>query len=342
MTRKPSSPPASVRPQAQPPRSVAKTPLSAKNKQPKQGLVFSGIIVLGLLVLAFTIPLLSGWLHNVQHILTPTSTPVSIQTLRIQRAASYAGLLCTVIDARYATSFPDDSIQPGQTIVRLDMQITNASSYTASIIYYDAVHLLAPHLAPIAPTNVSLPVGPKPRTSANGWIDFAAPRGLQLVTLKLQFGSALLNESFVTIPFTGSFNPAQYNDRTSHQNLALNYDFPYNNRHLLIYHLTSVDIRFSYQGTQCKSGQQYYILNFSVENPNTIAVQPGYAFDYMRLLINGNPQPPLDSTLPYGFNSGAKNTGGHVVFMAPQGLNALTIEFLVQYGSSGTDYIVSL
>src|ERR1700737_4070567 len=130
------------------------------------------------------------------------------------------------------------------------MHVTNKSTDQITIIHYDIARLLAPKLDPISPTNVSLSVGPKPGTSESGWIDFSAPQALQLNTLKLQLGPAQLGEYLVTIPFTGAFNPNNYKDRSSSQSLTINYYFPYNNPHLLIYHLVSVDVRYSYKGVQ--------------------------------------------------------------------------------------------
>jgi hypothetical protein len=244
---------------------------------------------------------------------------------------------------QYTTSFTDDGIHSGPAIVRLNMHVANKSTDQITIIYYDIARLLAPNLAPISPTNVSLSVGPKPGTSESGWIDFSAPQGLQLNTLKLQLGSAPLGEYLVTIPFTGAFNPNSYRDRASSQSLDIYYYFPYYSpRYLLIYHLVGVDIRYSYRGVQVKAGQQYYVLNFRVDNPNGTKVSPGYGYDYIRLIYGGPNHPPVDNTLPYGFNANARGVSGRVVFTGPVGLKSFTVDFLVQYGSGGSDYLVSL
>ena len=108
-------------------------------------------------------------------------------------------------------------------------------------------------------------------------------------------------------------------------------------------HLVGVDVRYAYKGTQVKAGQQYYVLNFRVDNPNADKVSPGLGFDYMRVSFNGGPiHPPVDNTLPYGFDAGAKGVSGRVVFIGPAGLKSLTLDFLVQYGSGGSNYVVTL
>ncbi len=312
-------------------------------KPRRQWLLFSSLLILGVIVLGYVSYNSLGWLKNVKFSLNPAPTPIPTHVFNVQRTARYAGLDITVLNVQYATSFTDDGIQSGPAIVRLNMKVTNKSSDQISIIYYDIARLIAPNLDPMSPTNTSLSVGPKPGTSDTGWIDFTAPTGLQLSTLKLQLGLSLLGEYLVTIPFTGKFNPDVYNDKSTPQSLSIYYYFPYYAPQLLIYHLSRVDIRYSYHGTQAKAGQQYYVLNFSVTNPNGDKVSPGYGFDYVRLIFNGgSPHPPVDTTLPSGFNAGAKNVQGTVAFIGPARLGSITIDFLRQYTSAGNDYRVSI
>jgi hypothetical protein len=277
----------------------------------RQWLLFSGLILLGVIVLGYVSFASLGWLKNVKFSLNYAPTSVPIHTFSVQRTAVYAGLEFTVVNVQEANSFTDDIIQSGPTIVRLNMKVTNKSSDQISVIYYDIARLIAPKLDPIKPT------------------------------LKLQLGSSLLGEYLVTIPFSGTFHPEVYNDSTSPQSLDINY-YNHNDPLLLYYHLSSVDIRYSYHGTQARAGQQFYVLNFSVSNPNGVLAKTGYGYDYVRASFNGGPfHPPVDSTFPYGFNAGAKGVNGRVVFTGPAGVGSITIEFLVQYGSGGTQYAVS-
>ncbi len=325
-----------------PPAPVAASLQTSKNPT-RQWLLFSVLLIVGVIILSSVSYAAWGWLKNIKIPTNPTSTPIAGQTFNVQRTADYAGLEYTVVNIEYATSFADDGIHPGAAVVRVNMNVANKSSDQISVMYYDIARLLAPYVRALSPTNVSLSVGPKPGTSETGWIDFSTPAGLQLSALKLQLGSTQLGEYMVTIPSTGKFNPKDYTDRTSAQNSDFNYYFPYNNPHLLTYHLSSVDIRYSYRGVQTKAGQQFYALNFRVSNPNGIAVAPGYGYDYIRLSFNGGPiHPPMDNTLPYTFNAGARSVGGRVVFTGPAGIKSFTIDFLVQYGSGGTKYTVSL
>lgn len=297
---------------------------------------FVVLIVCGIVALIVATSLSTGLFHRLSAIFNPQTAPTTITTLGIQRAAPYAGLDYTLVNAQVASSFPDDPIQAGVDVVRLNLTVANHTTNSASVLYYDAARLIVPKLAPIAPTNVMLSANPAPGTSQSGWLDFAVSQPVQLAALKLQLGSMSQRESLVMIPFTGSFNPAQYADKTVHQSLTVNYYFPYYAPRLLYYHLTAVDVRYDYNGRQVQAGQQFYVLDFQVDNPNGSTISPGYGYDYIRLVIGGSPRPPVDSTLPYGFKSGAQRVSGHVAFSAPAGLHSLTIEFLVQYGNGGS------
>jgi hypothetical protein len=304
--------------------------------------LFTSLLVLGVIILIVASTVAWNLLRNVKVTTNQAPTQAPMVTFEAQRTASYAGLEFTLVNAQYATTFIDDDIHSGSGVVRLNMKVANNSSDQINIVYYDIARLLAPKLSPIAPTNVSLSVGPKPHTSETGWLDFSVSSPLQLSTLQFQLGSTTLGESLVKIPLSGPFNASRYNDRTSPQNLDISYYFPYYNRQLIIYHLKSVDIRYAYRGNQAKAGQQYYVLNFKVDNPNGTNISPGFGYDYIRLSFNGGPiHPPIDNTLPYGFNALAKGVGGRVVFLGPAGLKAITIDFLVQYQSGGSYYNVT-
>ena len=297
------------------------------SKSSKLRLWISGLLIIGLIILGSVSLITWKWLSNLQVSLQGTSTQPTIATLSVQRSITYADLTITVLNAQYATSFPDDTIQSGPAVVRLNMGVINKTTDPVYVIYYDVARLLVPKLSPIAPSNLHLSTGPKPGSSETGWIDFPVAKGIELAALKLQLGSAALGETLVTIPFSGAFEPNRYAGRSSHQSSAFLYDFAGNT---LIYHLNSVDIRYSYRGTESKAGQQFYVLNFSVDNNNGVTVSPGYGFNYVRLVVNGYNQPPYDNTLPYGFKAGAHGVAGRVVYTAPAGLKTLNIAFLLQ------------
>ena len=295
----------------------------------------ASLLILGVLVLSSISYVTWNWLSHLSFLTSPSAPQQRITTLNIHRTLIYADLTITVVNAQYAASFSDDEIHAGPAVARLNMQVSNKTADAISIVYYEIARLLIPKQAPIAPTNVQLATTYSPGATASGWIDFPIVRDLQLSTFKLQLGSTALKETLVLLPFSGSFNPTLYADRISHQSLTISYSF---RGYALTYHLNSIDIRYSYKGTQVKAGQQFYILNFSVDNPNGVDVSPGLGFDYIRLVINGNNLPPIDNTLPYGFKAGLQGIGGRVVYMAQAGMRSLTIGFLLQLVQGQNNY----
>ena len=268
----------------------------------------------------------------------PTAIPIT--TLQVQRTALYNDLDITVVNAQYAQIFSDDDIHQGQATVRLNVQVANHTHTQINVVYYDIARLVGSNSVALIPTNTHLSVGPRPGTQENGWLDFSLPnKGIHLNGLALQLGSTTLNETLVKIPFTGTFNPAQYATHTSPQTTTIAYNF---SGHMLTYHLTSIETRFAYQGVQCKVGQQFYVLNFEVDNAESGDISPGFGFDYIRLVSPGNERPPIDNSLPYTFKAGAKGISGYVVFSAPRGMKGLTIGFLSQNGTGESDTNVSI
>ena len=299
----------------------------------------AALLILGLLLLGSISYVTENWLSHLSFLTSPSVQQQRITTLNIHRTLIYADLTITVVNAQYAASFSDDEIQAGPALARLNMQVSNKTPDAISVVYYEVARLLIPKQAPIAPTNVQLATTYSPGASATGWIDFPIVRDLQLSTLKLQLGSTALNETRVLLPFSGSFNPTLYADRISQQSLTISYSF---RGYALTYHLNSIDIRYSYKGTQVKAGRQFYVLNLSVDNPNGVDVSPGLGFDYIRLVINGNNLPPIDNTLPYGFKAGSHGIGGRVVYMAQAGMKSLTIGFLLQLVQGQHNYPVNV
>ncbi|GAC1400644.1 MAG: hypothetical protein NVS4B12_10550 [Ktedonobacteraceae bacterium] len=300
------------------------------------------LLAVGIIVVSIISLNAAQWLKSMQipGVDSQAPTVVPVTTLHVQRTGSYAGMDVTVVTAQYAESFPDDDIHLGQATVRLNLQVVNHTSDAINIVYYDIARLIGPNMQPLIPTNTQLSVGPKPGMRENGWLDFSLPnQHTQLNTLTLQLGSVPLNETLVKIPFTGAFPSTQYIDQSFPQTTAIAYTFF---GHALTYHLTSIERRFAYQGVQCKAEQQFYVLNFKVDNAESGDISPGYGFDYVRLVFPGNEYAPVDTSLPNTFKAKAKGVSGHVVFSAPAGIKKLTIGFLSQNGNGERDTEVLL
>ncbi len=304
------------------------------------------VLVVGAVIVIIVSSVVGYWLHNVQvptsininTIGNPATPPVPVTTFNVGRSAAYAGLNMTVVNAQYATSFNDDLIHSGSAIVRLNMQITNPTSTQINVVYYSIARLLAPDKQIIAPTNVDLSVGPKPEKSETGWIDFSVSQTMKLDALTLQLGSAPQGELLVKIPFSGHFDAAQYGDKVLKPGSEFDYTY---NGYTLNYHLTSLEVREAYQGSQCRSGQRYYIFNFQVDNQSGVDVSPGFGFDYIRMVVGNYGNPPIDNTLPSAFKNG-KTATGRVVFTAPAGVHNFSVRFLYQLVAGQQDYPMSI
>ena len=311
-----------------------------RNSQPTRlWLWITSMLIIGVIIFGGVSYLALHWFNTIHITLGAGTTQPTITTYHVQRAGMYAELSFTVLNAQYATAFPNDTIQTGPALVRVNLRVANTSTDPVSVIYYDVARLLVPGVKPIAPTNVHLSTGPRPGASEVGWIDFPVSKGVELSTMKFQLGSQLLNDALLTIPFNGPYDANHFAGKTYPQTLTIWYDFSGNT---LVYHLTSVNVLYAYRGTQAAVGQQFYVLNFSVDNNNGVTVSPGFGFDYIRLIINGYNTPPIDNSLPHDFKAGAHGVAGRVVYKGPAGLTSLDFAFLIQIVQGQSVYSVNL
>src|SRR5437764_6594361 len=95
---------------------------SPKNSKPSRlWLWISCLLIIGLVILGSVSSITSNWLRNLQISVGTTSTQPAITTFNVKRTVTYANLYFTVLNAQYAVSFPDDTIQAGSAVVRLNM-----------------------------------------------------------------------------------------------------------------------------------------------------------------------------------------------------------------------------
>src|SRR2546425_550517 len=172
------------------------------SKPPKLKLWITGLLIIGIIIFSGVSCITWSWLSNLHITFGAGGTQPTITTFNVGRTATYADLYFTVLNTQYATFFPNDTIQTGPAMVRVNMRVTNKSTDHVSVIYYEVARLLVPGSKPIAPTNVHLSTGPKPGSSEIGWIDFPVYKGIHLSTLRLQLGSVALSETLLTIPFS--------------------------------------------------------------------------------------------------------------------------------------------
>jgi hypothetical protein len=303
-----------------------------------------GLLLVGLVIVAIVTFSAWNWLNGVQSNITvkqPASQAVT--TMNVQRSGIYLGVTFTLVNIQSATTFSDDPIHTGPATLRLTVQVHNTAKNVIDLEYYDIVRLLIPKQTPVVPTNLTLLPTPAAGAAQTGWIDFPVARNIVLSTLQLQLGNSAIGETLVTIPASGSYDASHFADHLYHPSISPIYYYygPYGDKHELVYHLNSVNVSYSYNGTEATAGQQFYSLNFTVDNPNGIQVSPGYGYDYIRLVLGSN-HPPVYNTLPNGFKAGAQGVSGSVIYEAGAGMHNLTIEFLTQYYQGGDDYSFSL
>jgi len=316
--------------------------LFADGRTPVQMLWFAltFMIIVGLVISGVIALIINYWLNTTR--LTPdpaAPTAPVISTLDVQRSSLYAGLELTIKNAQIARAFADDTIPSSSKVVRLNMHVANPTGNQIAVLYYDVARLVVPHMQPIAPLNVHLSAAIQPGKEDNGWIDFPFSNDLQLDTLTFQLGSSALHETMVLIPLKATFDPKHFLTKSSPQSLTISYNF---NGNLLVYHLKNVDVAYAYQGRQAKVGEQFYVLHFLVDNPNSIDVAPGLSYDYIRLVVQEYSQPPIDSTLPATFKHATHGTAGSVIFAAPVGMKTVTIGLRSQFGGPQQNYVVRL
>lgn len=301
------------------------------------GSLLVGVVIVGVVAYATW-----NWLNSVQKGIDANQPAYMLTTLNVQRSSLYEGLNVTLLNVEYAPSFSDDVVHAGPAMVRMNVRVHNPTSATVAIAYYDVARLLMPHLQPIAPTNLTLTGTLAAGATRSGWLDFPARGPVALNSLKLQVGNVATHEQLVTIPVSGTFDAGKFSPHTYHPGLTVNYYFkgwqvP---GYYLTYHLTEVQVLYAYNGVQVSAGQQFYVLSFSVDNPNGADVHPGWGNDYIRLRFS-TLHPPVDSTLPSDFKPNARHISGHVAFAAPAGLRDLTIVFLRQAVAGGDPYTIS-
>src|SRR5437899_4481434 len=100
-----------------------------RNSQPsKLWLWIISLLVIGVIILGGVSYITWNWLKNVHVTLGAGNTQPAITTLHVERTGTYAGLSFTVLNAQYATTFPNDTIKIGPALVRVNLHLTNKST----------------------------------------------------------------------------------------------------------------------------------------------------------------------------------------------------------------------
>jgi len=304
---------------------------------------FGGLLVVGLVIVGIVTFSTWNWLNSIQSGINAASPPsTNVLEMNVQRSISYADLTITLVNTQYAPTFNDDLIHSGPATVRMNLTVANPTKSSIDITYYDIARLLLAKLS-IAPDNLTVPGSVAGGKTVSGWIDFPVAKNTSLKSLKLQLGNAAIHETLVTIPVSGSYNAAQYNEHTYKQSMEIIYYYKdyYHPGYNLTYHLNSVDVRYSYSGVEAGAGKQFYVLNFTIDNPNGVSIDPGTGYDYVRLRINGSNLYPMDSSMPTNLKANSQNNGGHTVYLAAAGMRSLNLLFLRQNVAGWDSYWIT-
>lgn len=319
----------------------------SRRRQKRQPAVFwpwlGGLLGVGLIIVLVVTYAASNWFNGLQHS-TGTQVAAPIVTMNVQRSAVYADLHITLLSVQGATTFSDDLIRMGPATIRVNLRVVNSTKTAQGLAYYDVARLLVPTRQPLVPSNLNLSALLLSGATQTGWLDFPVAKNTVLKTLVFQLGNSPLGETLVTIPVSGSYTAGQYDNHLYTVNVNIHYLYqgfrvP---AYWLYYHLKSVETRYSYNGVEASAGNQYYLLNFTVDNPNRVQVQPGFGYDYIRLEVNGSHRTAQDNSLPYGFSANERGLSGYVVFEGPANLHTLFVAFLFQARPGWTTYTVTL
>src|SRR5947209_2588451 len=113
-----------------------------KNPHPsKLWLWIMCILVIGLIIFGSMSYIALHWFNTIHITLGAGTTQPTITTYDVQREGIYAELSFTVLNAQYATTFPNDTIQTGPALVRINLRVSNRTTDQVSVIYYDVARL---------------------------------------------------------------------------------------------------------------------------------------------------------------------------------------------------------
>src|SRR5215469_944082 len=90
-------------------------------KSSKLWLWIAGLIVVGLVIFGGVSNLALQWLKTVHITVGSGYTQPAITTYPVERHGMYAELSYTVLNTQYATTFPNDTIQTGPALVRINL-----------------------------------------------------------------------------------------------------------------------------------------------------------------------------------------------------------------------------
>lgn len=249
----------------------------------------------------------------------PLATQPPITTVQLNETVPYSGVDFTVVSAEQSKAFLDDDASGTNGMLRLNIKESNTTSSGANYVYGDAVRLILPDKSTVAPTNERQSSAPDAGTTRTNWLDFPVSTSDQVSQLTLQLGTD--TQAQEDIPLTGNANLSQYQPKTAHPNVTLQYAG-------LNWTVTSVVVTLSLNGRQADKGTRYVTTTLKVDNPTGHDFN-AYWGDYFRLQSGGTTSAPDGNTkFPLGFPAGSSGTTGNVIFVMPESSTAYTLILL--------------
>jgi len=249
-----------------------------------------------------------------------SSTPKAgtATTTSINETITYASITITILDARQAQSFSDDTNGGAQSgVLRLDIKEQNSTSYQPDYFYSEIMRLILPNQNSISQLTAQIDLSPDASTTRTNWIDFAVPTTTSVAQTTLHFGSG--TQALMTVPLTGKANLSIYQAKTATENKSAQYAD-------LKWTIKTAMRSWSNQGKQAKKDMYYIVLDMSIDNPSA----NDYTADweaYIRMNAGNVTGSPDSSNIPITFATGSSGTTATAAFLVPQ--NATSYTFIL-------------
>ena len=190
-----------------------------------------------------------------------TPTPASGGVVTLNTTILYSSVTITIVDAKQAKSFPDDTSTSTSDVLRLDVKENNTSPKDAYYDFTTVARLLLPDGSKVAPLKTQLPdVSIAPSISRSNWIDFPAPLSDKLEQLTLQLGKD--SEAQELIPLTAGADVAKYLPKSSSPNASMKYGG-------ITWTVTKATSELGYAGKQAGKGMMFVVVDLNADNNGT-------------------------------------------------------------------------
>jgi hypothetical protein len=260
----------------------------------------------------------------------PDNTPSPIKTTSLTGtqplSVIYSDVKITLIDAKQAGSFTDDSTASRPGVVRISFKEEQANGKAANYAYSDVMRLVLPGGAVVSPLTAKNGISPDVSTTRQNWIDFPASTNLNISDMLLRVGTDA--EALMEIPLKPNANVTRYQPKT----VTLNKQTQYTG---LTWTLTSAIARWSADGKQADKGMMYVVVSLKIDNTSS-RDSDADPDDYIRLKTGDVTASPSGTTIPLSIVQGQTGATGNATFQVPQGSTDFSLIFLAVSSIAGS------